>query len=457
MNKRVVILGGGESGIGAAVLATKQGYDVFLSDGGSISVARKKVLKEKKIPFEEGKHSEEKILSADLVVKSPGIPDTSMLILKIMGEGISVISEIEFGFVHLEKDAKVIGITGTNGKTTTTLLINHLLKTAGLKVGMGGNVGTSFAGLVAQGGYDYYVVEVSSFQLDGIHDFKPDVAILLNITPDHLDRYEYDFNKYVTSKFRITENLTQEECFIYCKDSVPVTERLNDQKVDACMMAVSTSKNEQISAYLEEEHLIFNYQYKDLDRNHRIPLSEISLIGRHNMVNTMASVLSTLHFDVSIEDILNGLKSFKNAPHRLELVAEIDGVAFINDSKATNVDAVYHALDGVKSGIVWMLGGIDKGNEYGQLMELVREKVKAIVCLGKDNSRIREFFGELNVPFYETQEVAEAVEKGLDLANEGDAVLLSPACSSFDLFDNYEQRGDRFRESVLQMKENQKV
>jgi len=457
MSKRVVILGGGESGIGAALLATKQGYDVFLSDVGHISASRKSVLKKNKISFEENQHTEERILAADLVVKSPGIPDTSMLILKIMGEGISVISEIEFGFIHLEKEAKVIGITGTNGKTTTTLLINHLLKTAGLKVGMGGNVGTSFAGLVAEGNFDYYVVEVSSFQLDGIHEFKADVAILLNITPDHLDRYEYDFNKYVTSKFRITENLTREECFIYCKDSAPVTERLNEQKVDACMMAVSTAKNEQISAYLEEEHLIFNYQFKDLDRNHRIPLSEISLIGKHNMVNTMAAVLSTLHFDVSIEDILDGLKSFKNAPHRLELVAEVDGVAFINDSKATNVDAVYYALDGVKSGIVWMVGGIDKGNDYGQLMELVKDKVKAIVCLGKDNSRIRGCFGELSVPFYETQEVGEAVEKGLEFANEGDTVLLSPACSSFDLFDNYEQRGDQFREAVLEMKEKQKV
>ncbi|MCP4458254.1 MAG: UDP-N-acetylmuramoyl-L-alanine--D-glutamate ligase [Cytophagales bacterium] len=457
LSERVVILGGGESGIGAALLATKQEYDVFLSDASSISVERKVILKSNKINFEEARHTEEKILNADLVVKSPGISDTSPLVLKIMGEGITVISEIEFGFSHLTQEAKVIAITGTNGKTTTTLLTHHLLKIAGFKVALGGNVGTSFARLVAEGGFDYYVVEVSSFQLDGVQKFKPNVAVLLNITPDHLDRYEYNFDKYVTSKFRITENLTQEECFIYCKDSKPVTERLSSQKVNACVRAVSTNKDRKLDAYLEEDHLIFNYQYKENQHQYKIPISEISLIGKHNMVNTMSAVLSTLHFEVSMENILIGLKNFKNAPHRLELVAEIDKVAFINDSKATNVDAVYYALDGVKSGIVWMVGGIDKGNNYDQLIELVKEKVKAIVCLGKDNSQIREYFKELNFPFFETEDVKTAVEKGLELANENEVVLLSPACSSFDLFKNYEQRGDHFRAAVLDLKERQKI
>lgn len=457
MRKRIVILGGGKSGIGAALLATKQGYNVFLSDVGSISADRKAILEKNKIDFEETCHTDENILNADLVVKSPGIPDISPLVLKIMGEEISVISEIEFGFRYLPDHARVVAITGTNGKTTTTLLTHHLLKTAGFKVALGGNVGTSFSGLVAEGGYDYYVVEVSSFQLDGIQKFKPDVAVLLNITLDHLDRYEYNFDKYVTSKFQITENLTQEECFIYCKDSAPVTERLSNKKVDACMLAVSSKRDTQSAAYLEEDHLIFNYQYKENQHQYKIPVSEISLIGKHNMVNTMSAVLSALHFDVSIESILSGLKKFKNAPHRLERVAEIDHVTFINDSKATNVDAVYCALDGIKQGIVWMVGGIDKGNNYDQLIEVVKEKVKAIVCLGKDNELIHAYFKKLNLPFFETQNVEEAVEKGLEWADENEVVLLSPACSSFDLFKNYEQRGNHFKTAVLNLKEKQKV
>ena len=457
MKQRVVILGGGESGIGAALLAAKQGHDVFLSDAGSISVDRKSVLKKNKIYFEETRHTEEKILNADLVVKSPGIPNTNLLVVKIIGEGIPVISEIELGFRFLPEKAKVIAISGTNGKTTTTLLTHHLMQTAGLKVALGGNVGTSFAGLVAAGGYDHYVLEVSSFQLDGVQRFKPNIAVLLNITPDHLDRYEHNFDKYVTSKFRITENLTQEECFIYCKDSAPITQELSERKVDACLMAISSTKDSKLQAYLEDDHLIFNHQFKENQHKHKIPVSEISLIGKHNMVNTMAAVLSALNFDVSMEHILAGLKNFKNAPHRLELVTEIDSVAFINDSKATNVDAVYYALDGVKSGIVWILGGVDKGNDYSALMELVKEKVKAIICLGKENEPIRNYFMNLNFPFFETQDVEIAVEKGLELADENEVVLLSPACASFDLFKNYEQRGDRYREAVLKLKENQKI
>lgn len=456
MSEKIVILGGGESGVGAALLATQQGYDVFLSDAGNIFVERKIILRKNKISFEENRHTHEKILRADIVVKSPGILDTNPLVLKIMEEGISIISEIEFGFRHLTEEAKVVAITGTNGKTTTTLLTCHLLKTAGLKVALGGNIGTSFAGLVAEGGYDYYVIEVSSFQLDGIQTFKPDVAVLLNITPDHLDRYEYNFDKYVTSKFRITENLTKEECFIYCKDSAPVTEQLSRRKTKACMMAVSAKKNRKLPAYLESDHLIFNYQHENNQFQYKIPISEISLIGKHNMVNTMSAVLSTLYFDISIENILKGLRDFKNAPHRLEMVGEIDKVTFINDSKGTNVDATYYALDGVKSKIIWIAGGIDKGNDYSQLMELVEEKVKAIVCLGKDNTPIYEYFKRLNIPFLETQDINEAVEKGLEWADRNDVVLLSPACSSFDLFKNYEQRGDHFRAAFFALKKKKR-
>ena len=429
----------------------------FLSDAGSIPLHRKAILKKNKINFEDSRHTEDKILNADLVVKSPGVPDANLLVLKIIGEGIPVISEIEFGFRYLPEHTKVIAITGTNGKTTTTLLTHHLLKTAGLKVAVGGNIGTSFARLVAEGGYDYYVLEVSSFQLDGVQKFKPNVAVLLNVTPDHLDRYEYKFDKYVTSKFKITENLTQEECFIYCKDSAPITKELSERKVDACLMAISSSKDEKLEAYLEDDHLIFNYQFKENQHKYKIPVSEISLIGKHNMVNTMAAVLSALNFEVSIKHILEGLKNFKNAPHRMELITEIDKVAFINDSKATNVDAVYYALDGVKSGIVWIVGGIDKGNDYSRLMELVKEKVKGIVCLGRDNEPIHQYFGELNLPFVETQNIDDAVEKGLTMALENDVVLLSPACASFDLFKNYEQRGDHYREAVFKLKEKQKA
>lgn len=453
MIERIAILGGGESGVGAAWLAHAQGLDVFLSDAGAISQERKDALNARGIAFEEGKHTEEIIVNANWVVKSPGIPDTAPLIKKLNDLGIPVISEIEFGYRYLPEGSKVIAITGTNGKTTTTLLTHHILKQAGLSVALGGNVGTSLAGLVASGSHDYYVVEVSSFQLDGIQKFKPDVAVLLNITPDHLDRYEYDFAKYVNSKFRIVENLTQEECFIYCKDSEPISEELSRRKVEACVFAISASRNQKLEAYLDEDHLIFNFQFKENSGQHRIPLSDISLIGKHNMVNTMSAVLSALFMDVSIEKILDGLKSFKNAPHRLELVGEIQGVGFINDSKATNVDAVSYALEGVRNQIVWIAGGVDKGNDYSQIAGLVKEKVKAIVCLGLDNKELKNAFGELDIPMLEANTAADAVKKAFAQAMAEDVVLLSPACASFDLFRNYEDRGDRFRDAVNDLRE----
>ncbi|WP_420316075.1 UDP-N-acetylmuramoyl-L-alanine--D-glutamate ligase [Ekhidna sp.] len=447
MKERIVILGGGESGVGAAILACQKGYEVFLSDGGNLAAERRRTLKGQKIDFEEGGHSEELILNASIVVKSPGIPDSAPLVKKIVTKGISVISEIEFAYRFIEK-AKVIAITGTNGKTTTAMLTYHLLKTAGYKVALGGNVGKSLAGLVAKGGYHYYVVEVSSFQLDGIQNFRPDVAVLLNITPDHLDRYEYNFSKYVTSKFRIIENLTNEQAFVYCADSQPVTEEISRRKIEASMFAMTASNNNKLSAYLEEDHLIFNFQYKEASEEFQIPVSEISLIGKHNMVNSMAAVLSSLCMDVPMESVMKGLKNFKNAPHRLEFVTEIDGTAFINDSKATNVDSVYYALDGVKGNIIWIAGGVDKGNDYSQIEKLVKNKVKGLICMGKDNSGLTDFFGSKLNMIAEVGSVKEAIKQAHEWAEEGDVVLLSPACASFDLFNNYEDRGDKFKRAI---------
>ncbi len=447
MKKFIVILGGGESGVGAAVLATQRGYEVFLSDAGTISLDRRRILESHSIDFEEGGHSERTILKAAFVIKSPGIHDTIPLIQKIIDQRIPVVSEIEFAYRFIEK-AKVVAITGTNGKTTTTLLTYHLLKTAGFKVALGGNVGTSLAGLVAESGYHYYVVEVSSFQLDGIVNFRPDVAVLLNITPDHLDRYNNEFDKYVTSKFKIVENLTPEETFIYCVDSEPVTEELRKRRVETCMFSVSASKNDNLGAFLENDRLIFNYEFKSNNQHHKIPISEISLIGKHNMINSMSAVLSALHLGVPIDKILKGLKSFKNAPHRLEYVTEIEGAGYINDSKATNVDSVYYALDGIKDNIIWIAGGIDKGNDYNQIKGLVKEKVKGLICLGKDNNRLQGYFKDHLDLMEETDNIKEAVRIAHEWTKKGDVVLLSPACSSFDLFDNYEDRGNKFKKAV---------
>lgn len=456
MNERIVILGGGESGVGAAILAQQKGYEVFLSDGSSVASERRRVLKSQKIDFAEEGHSEELILNASLVVKSPGIPDSAPLIQKLIAKGISVISEIEFAYRFIDK-AKVIAITGTNGKTTTSLLTYHLLKTAGYKVALGGNIGKSLAGLVAEGGFHYYVVEVSSFQLDGIVNFRPDVAVLLNITPDHLDRYDYNFNKYVTSKFRIVENLTNEQAFLYCADSEPVSEEISRRKIEASMFAMTASNNDKLSAYLKNEHLIFNYQFKQDERHYQIPLSEISLIGKHNMVNSMAAVLCALCMEVPIEKVLKGLKNFKNAPHRLEFVKEIDGAAYINDSKATNVDSVFYALDGVKGNIIWIAGGIDKGNDYSQIDKLVKKKVKALICMGKDNQALIEYFGSKIDNIAEVDSAKKAVEQAHAWAEEGDVILLSPACASFDLFSNYEDRGDKFKRAVNKLSKTLKL
>ena len=456
MSKRITILGAGESGLGAALLGKERGYDVFLSDGNKLSAEATAFMETHSIKYEDGGHSFDRILDTAFIVKSPGIPDTAPVIGAAHEKNIPVISEIEFAYQHMDPEAKLVAITGTNGKTTTTLLTYHLLKEAGLNVAMGGNVGVSFAKLVAEGGYDYYVVEVSSFQLDGIDTFKPDVAVLLNITPDHLDRYENDMQQYISSKFRIIENLSKEECFIYCADNKPITEELKKSKIEACLFAISATQNNKWQAYLDDEHLIFNYDLKKEGKNYRIPVSEISLIGKHNMINTMASVLCSLWMEVSVKEILSGLKSFRNAPHRLELVKEIDGVRFINDSKATNVDSVYYALEGIHNKIIWIAGGTDKGNDYSQLEPMVRKKVKTLISLGVDNTPLNQFFEGI-VEVITTNKMEQAVKKAFEAAKPGDVVLLSPACASFDLFKNYEDRGDQFKKVVESLTKKKKI
>ncbi|MDA7855235.1 UDP-N-acetylmuramoyl-L-alanine--D-glutamate ligase [Cyclobacteriaceae bacterium] len=446
MKEKIVILGSGESGVGAAILAVQKHDDVFVSDLGIIPSNTKQKLDELGVAFEEKKHTFDLIKKADTVVKSPGIPDNTPLIMDLIAQGVVVISEIEFAFRHIAPNAKIIGITGTNGKTTTALLTYHLLKGAGLDVALAGNVGYSLAKRVAEKNYDFYVIEISSFQLDGIIQFKPDISILLNITPDHLDRYHQDFKKYVASKFRMVENVTAASSFIYCADSIAVDEQVNRRNIAASLFAVSANPHSKKGAFIDKDHLIFNFEYQE--KKDRIPLADIPLIGRHNLINAMSSALCALMLEIPIKKVLEGMKSFKNAPHRLEMVAEIDQVKFINDSKATNVDAVYYALEGIKEPIIWIAGGIDKGNDYSILDQWVSQKVKGIVCLGIDNTKIENHFSGI-VPFLgRASSAREAIQIAWEIASAGDVVLLSPACASFDLFINYEDRGDQFKEAV---------
>jgi UDP-N-acetylmuramoylalanine--D-glutamate ligase len=453
MVRKVAILGAGESGIGAAILGKKLGLEVFLSDNGVISDANKSILDSHDVAFEEGGHTHAIILVADLVVKSPGIPDKVAIVKALVEAGIPVVSEIEFAFRYMEKDAKVIAITGTNGKTTTTLLTYHLLKSAGLNVALGGNVGISLAGLVAEGGYDYYVVEVSSFQLDGIVDFKPNVAVLLNITPDHLDRYNYNFSEYAASKFKVVQNMDAQDCFIYCADNEGILENLSKNKIESQQMTISTNDGNSWHAHLDGDNLIFNYKYRGQTRIHKIPTSHVPLIGKHNMINSMSAMLTAFWLGVDINSVLNGLSTFVNASHRLEFSGEVDGVRFINDSKATNVDSVYYALEGIESNIIWIAGGIDKGNDYSAIMPFVKQKVKALVCLGVKNEPLLQAFGNEIEKIIEVQSADEAVKCAYSLASKGDVVLLSPACASFDLFKNYEDRGDQFKAAVKALME----
>ena len=432
---RVVILGSGESGVGAAILAQKQQFKVFVSDRGNIQEKYRAELEARGIPYEEGRHSEERILSADEVVKSPGIPDKVPLVQALIRQGTPVISEIEFAARYSQ--GVLIGITGSNGKTTTSTLSWHLLQQGGLEVTLAGNVGRSFAWQVAEADTPYYVLELSSFQLDGIRQFRPKVAMLLNITPDHLDRYEYQFENYIRSKFRIGMNQQEQDYFLYNGDDPNIAQFLDE-------LAGPAQKIE-----IEQEQIKGSLIKVDKDQ---YDLAPTALRGRHNAMNALFAVHLARLFGVKPELIQRGLESFQAVEHRLEQVAVIDGVEYINDSKATNVDAVFYALEAMDRPLIWVVGGQDKGNDYGPLMELVQHKVKAIVCMGVDNSKIIAAFGDLGKNLVETRSAAEAVAAAKSLSEPGDVVLLSPACASFDLFKNYIERGRLFKAAVLQLR-----
>jgi UDP-N-acetylmuramoylalanine--D-glutamate ligase len=440
--KRLVILGGGESGVGAAILGKQKGYEIFVSDKGNISKKYKEVLLYNEIDFEENQHTESKIVNADVVMKSPGIPDKVELVKKLKEKGIPVISEIEFAAQFT--DAKIIGITGSNGKTTTTLLVHHILRKAGLNVGVAGNIGDSFAQQVAENQYENYVLELSSFQLDGIDNFNSHIAILTNITPDHLDRYEYDFNKYIASKFRITKNQTATDYLIYDADDEAINNWLKVNKTQAKLVPFSLEKELEYGAYIKDNNIIINITKDKIN----MPISTLSIKGKHNTKNAMAATMAAQLLKVRKQTIMESLEDFEGAEHRLENVAKIRDVEYINDSKATNVNATFYALECMDKPTVWIVGGVDKGNDYNDLLALVREKVKAIVCLGLDNDKIKRTFGNVVDIIVETAGAEEAVKVSHKLADRGDAVLLSPACASFDLFDNYEDRGRQFKEAV---------
>lgn len=440
--KRLVVLGGGESGIGTAILGKQKGYGVFVSDSGKIKTKYRNALEHFGIDWEEGGHTEAAILNADLVMKSPGIPDTVSLVVKLRGKGIPVISEIEFAARYT--NAKIIGITGSNGKTTTTMLTYHILKEEGLNVGMAGNIGDSFARMVAEHDYEYYVLEISSFQLDGIVDFRPEIAMITNITPDHLDRYDYKFENYVASKFRITKNQGEENHFIHDADDDTIMDWLTEHPVKSRLLPFSIQKELEEGAYIENNEIQIRTQNNAI----AMKTDTLALEGKHNLKNTMAAAMAAKLIGIRKETIRESIANFQGAPHRLEKVLKIHHVQYINDSKATNVNATYFALDSMSAPTVWIVGGIDKGNDYKALMPLVREKVKAIVCLGLDNTKIKDVFGNVVDLMVETFAMEEAVKVAYKIAERGDAVLLSPACASFDLFKNYEDRGDQFKEAI---------
>ena len=440
--ERLVILGGGESGVGTAILGKQKGYKVFVSDKGVISKNYKEVLLNNEIDFEENQHTESKILNADLVMKSPGIPDKVALVQKLIEKSIPVISEIEFASQFTK--ATIIGITGSNGKTTTTLLLHHILKNAGLSVGIAGNIGDSFAQQVADETYENYVLELSSFQLDGIKDFNSHIAILTNITPDHLDRYEYDFNKYIASKFKITKNQKETDYLIYDADDEVINNWIIENKTSAKLVPFSLVKELEYGAYIKDNNIIININKDKIN----MPLSTLSIKGKHNTKNAMAATMAAQLLKIRKQNIKESLEDFEGAEHRLENVAKVYDVEYINDSKATNVNATFYALECMDKTTVWIVGGVDKGNDYNDLLPLVREKVKAIVCLGLDNDKIKNMFGNVVDIIVETAGAEEAVKVSHKLADRGEVVLLSPACASFDLFDNYEDRGRQFKKAV---------
>ena len=444
---RLTVLGGAESGVGAAVLAKVKGFEVFLSDNGKIKEEYAAMLRKWDIPYEEGGHTESKVLAADEIVKSPGIPDSAPLVRKLASQGTPVISEIEFAGRY--DNAKKICITGSNGKTTTTSLIYYLLQNAGLNVGLGGNIGKSYALQVATEKHDYYVLEISSFQLDGCYSFRPDIAIITNITPDHLDRYDYKLENYVKSKFRITQNLRPEDCFIFDSDDAITIAHLDKIVLKAKSLPFSQEREVAQGAFLRNDEIVVRYGEDESS----IYLKELALGGRHNVYNSMAAALAAKAAGIDNAVIRESLRTFKAIEHRLEPVLSVGGVLYINDSKATNVDSAWYALDAQTKPVVWIVGGTDKGNDYSQLAELVKEKVKAIVCLGVDNSKIHTAFeGIVGADrMVDTRSAEEAVMASAALAEDGDVVLLSPCCASFDLFKNYEDRGQQFKEAVRKL------
>ncbi len=442
MKELIVILGAGESGIGSAVLARQKGYDVFISDSGNIKPKFKELIEKYNLPFEEGSHSVEKIISAKEVIKSPGIPEKAEIIKALRKKQIPVISDIEFAGRYTK--AKTICITGSNGKTTTTYLLYHILKRAGLNVGLAGNVGRSFALEVAEKEFEYFVLELSSFQLDDMYKFKADIAILLNITPDHLDRYNYEFQNYIDSKFRITQNQGPEDVFIYCFDDEVIQNEISKRDLASELIPFSIQKTIENGAYVEENNVIINYN----NNQFTMSIQELALQGRHNQYNSLAAGIAAQVLRIRKDIIRECLMDFQAVEHRLEKVLKIHGVEFINDSKATNVNSTWYALESMKKPVVWIVGGVDKGNDYSQLTELVKSKVKAMVCLGTDNSKIIKAFKDFDIPKVEAKNMTDAIKSSYHLAKEGDIVLLSPACASFDLFESYEDRGKQFKRAV---------
>ena len=443
--KRLVILGGGESGVGTAILAKQKGWSVFLSDRGALKPQYRDILSRQNIDYEEGSHDEARILAADCIMKSPGIPDKADIIKKAREKHIPIISEIEFASQYTQ--STIVAITGSNGKTTTTLLTYHIFKQAGLEVGLGGNIGYSFAELVAHSNPPYYVLEISSFQLDGIEHFTPHIAVLLNITPDHLDRYDYKFENYIASKFRIAMNQTADDYFIYDADDPVINDWLTTHSLKPKCIGFSIEKELSEGAFLKDNkiHIMLENQTTVID------VEEISLKGKHNIKNTMAAAVAARLVNIRNASLRESLKGFQGAAHRLEEVKVVEGVTYINDSKATNVNSVYFALDTIKTPIVWIVGGQDKGNDYNSLLPYVHQKVKAIVCLGVDNTPILQSFYNVIDNMVETRSMEEAVKMAQRFATAGDTVLLSPACASFDLFKSYEDRGDQFKAAVAKL------
>lgn len=440
--KNIAVLGAGESGVGTAILAKQKNYNVFVSDFGRIKNEYKQVLLNNEIEWEEGGHSEEKILSADVVMKSPGIPDKAPIVLKLREKGVQVISEIEFASQFT--NATIIAITGSNGKTTTASLTYHILKKEGLNVALGGNIGKSFAEEVAEGIYENFVLELSSFQLDGIEAFAPHIAVLTNLSPDHLDRYDYSYKKYIDSKFRIVMNQTADDYFIYDADDVEINKWLSENPIKSQLIPFSINKTFEKGAFKENNDLVIS-----IDNNiFKMPISEISIQGEHNVKNAMAASTVATLLRIRKQTIRQSLEGFNGVEHRLEKVLKLNNVQYINDSKATNVNATYYALDSMTNPTVWIVGGVDKGNNYRELLPLVNEKVKAIICLGMDNHKIIEAFGNIVDTIVETDSMAMAVSMASKLAEKNNTVLLSPACASFDLFENYEDRGRQFKDAV---------